>query len=360
MPSSSLPTPSQPISSSPIRNVPTNIITGFLGAGKTTAILHLLKSKPEHERWAVLVNEFGEIGIDASLIEGQSEQLSKHDSKQANGLFITQVPGGCMCCASGVPMQIALNALLTKAKPDRLLIEPTGLGHPKEVLKVLRAEHYQDVLQLNATITLVDARHISDERYTNHDTFNQQLDIADVIVANKADLCDEQAQQNLTTYLDNTYAGKPLHFVTNGALDPSWLLLDGANTKTENHDVHHHHHAASETTQTSEPPLPACGYLKAHSTNGAQSERFQSVGWRFNSTFEFDQEKITALLSNMKAQRVKAVINTSQGAVGFNISGDGLTTIVLAKQNESRIDIICDQIETNWTDDLLTCVFSLI
>ncbi|NQZ09975.1 MAG: GTP-binding protein, partial [Algicola sp.] len=159
-----------PTASLPIKDVPTNIITGFLGVGKTTAILHLLKSKPEHQRWAVLVNEFGEIGIDASLIEGQSAQTSK----QAGGLFITQVPGGCMCCASGVPMQIALNALLTKAKPDRLLIEPTGLGHPKEVLKVLRAKHYQDVLQLNATVTLVDARHISDERYTNHDTFNQQ------------------------------------------------------------------------------------------------------------------------------------------------------------------------------------------
>ncbi|MCJ8274587.1 MAG: hypothetical protein MJK04_34960, partial [Psychrosphaera sp.] len=105
-----------PIRSAPIKNVPTNIITGFLGAGKTTAILHLLKSKPKHERWAVLVNEFGEIGIDASLIEGQ---FSKQDQTQAGGLFITQVPGGCMCCASGVPMQIALNTLLTKAKPDR-------------------------------------------------------------------------------------------------------------------------------------------------------------------------------------------------------------------------------------------------
>lgn len=338
-----------------IKDVPTNIITGFLGAGKTTAILHLLKSKPEHERWAVLVNEFGEIGIDASLIKGQSEET--------DGLFITQVPGGCMCCASGVPMQIALNTLLTKAKPDRLLIEPTGLGHPKEVLKVLRAEHYQDVLQLNATITLVDARHISDQRYTNHDTFNQQLEIADVIVANKADLCDQQARQNLTTYLDNTNAGKPLHFVTNGALDPSWLLLDGelggVNPKTEKHD-YHHHHATTDASETAEPPLPPCGYLKVHSANSAQGDGFQSVGWRFDSTFEFNRQKITALLSGLNAQRVKAVINTPQGAIGFNISGDGLTTIELAKPKESRIEIICDQIETNWTEDLLTCVFSLI
>ena len=106
-----------------IKAVPTNIITGFLGAGKTSAIVHLLQNKPKNERWAILVNEFGEIGIDGSLMQGQYSE--------EQGIFIREVPGGCMCCAAGLPMQIALNMLLAKAKPDRLLIEPTGLGHPK-------------------------------------------------------------------------------------------------------------------------------------------------------------------------------------------------------------------------------------
>lgn len=79
-----------------IKAVPTNIITGFLGVGKTTAILHLLKSKPANERWAILVNEFGEIGIDGELIAG--EQKSQTD------VYIREVPGGCMCCVSGLPM----------------------------------------------------------------------------------------------------------------------------------------------------------------------------------------------------------------------------------------------------------------
>ena len=99
--------------------IPTNIITGFLGAGKTSAILHLLRSKPADERWAVLVNEFGEIGVDGSLLEG------RHSEEQQ--VYIREVPGGCMCCTSGLPMQIALNQLLTKSRPHRLLIEPTGL-----------------------------------------------------------------------------------------------------------------------------------------------------------------------------------------------------------------------------------------
>lgn len=102
--------------------------------------MYLLKHKPADERWAVLVNEFGEIGVDGSLFQGQ------HSQQQ--GVFIREVPGGCMCCAAGLPMQIALNELLSHAKPDRLLIEPTGLGHPIEVLQVLSAEHYQEVLSL--------------------------------------------------------------------------------------------------------------------------------------------------------------------------------------------------------------------
>ena len=123
-----------------IHAVPTNVITGFLGVGKTSAILHLLNQKPSHERWAILVNEFGEIGVDGSLLEGQSSSQE--------GIFIREVPGGCMCCASGLPMQIALNQLLARARPDRLIIEPTGLGHPKEVLQVLSSEYYKDILSL--------------------------------------------------------------------------------------------------------------------------------------------------------------------------------------------------------------------
>ena len=92
-----------------------------------------------------MVDEFGEIGVDGSLLEGQHSN--------GDGVFIREVPGGCMCCAAGVPMQIALNQLLAKAKPDLLLIEPTGLGHPKEVLQILSEDYYQDLLSLHKTLT---------------------------------------------------------------------------------------------------------------------------------------------------------------------------------------------------------------
>ena len=98
--------------------------------------------------WAILVNEFGEVGIDGGLLE----------TNHAEEVYIREVPGGCMCCTAGLPMLMAMNMLLARARPHRLIIEPTGLGHPSEVMNVLSSEHYRDLLDLHATVTLVDAR----------------------------------------------------------------------------------------------------------------------------------------------------------------------------------------------------------
>ena len=91
--------------------------------------------------------------------------------------------------------------LLARSKPDRLIIEPTGLGHPTEVMTAISTEHYEDVLDIRATLTLVDARKIKDERYAKHATFNGALEIADVVVASKSDLYDAQDLDNLQRYL---------------------------------------------------------------------------------------------------------------------------------------------------------------
>src|SRR5690606_11188265 len=165
------------------KKIPTNIITGFLGVGKTTAIMHLLRNKPEDEIWSVLVNEFGEIGIDGAMLKS----LKAH---------VREVPGGCICCVAGLPMKIALNMLIATTKPDRILIEPTGLGHPEEIINTLSGEYYDKVLDLRATLTLVDPRKLSDERYTGNANFQDQLAVADVLVANKTDLANAQDKEN--------------------------------------------------------------------------------------------------------------------------------------------------------------------
>lgn len=151
-----------------------NLITGFLGSGKTTTICHRLTQKPEDEVWAVLVNGFGEVGIDGALLSD-------------SGAVLKEIPGGCMCCVNGLPMQIGLNMLLQQKKPHRLLIEPTGLGHPKQILSLLTAESYQPWLSLQASLCLLDARQLQDARYRENENFRDQLAATDIIIANKQD-----------------------------------------------------------------------------------------------------------------------------------------------------------------------------
>lgn len=199
-----------------IQAVPTNVITGFLGVGKTTSILHLLKNKPANQRWAVLVNEFGEIGVDGGLMVGS------HGEEQ--GVYVREVLGGCMCCTAGLPMQVALNQLLSSARPDRLLIEPTGLGHPKEILQVLSSGSYREVLSVEQILTLVNARRLSDTRYTENEIFNQQIEVADIVLGNKSDQYQPGDKQLLQSYVQGKAASCVKVVLTvNGDIEHSLL-----------------------------------------------------------------------------------------------------------------------------------------
>jgi len=325
----------------PILGVPTNIITGFLGVGKTSTILNLLANKPKDERWAVLVNEFGEIGVDGSLVQGQ--QIDKEK------VFIREVPGGCMCCAAGVPMQIALNQLLLKAKPDRLLIEPTGLGHPKEVLQVLSSTHYRDVLSLQKNITLVDARNLSDARYTEHETFNQQIAIADTIVGNKADLYQAGEVEKLTEYASKMCRPETKVIFTNyGVL--SFAELEGE-AMTQGNAAHQHHHGDSKAL-ASEAIMPESGMLKAIN----EGEGFYSIGWRFSAQKIFDHQQLISLLNALKVERMKAVMITDKGMFAYNLTVDGLTETALEECVESRIECIADNIDASLEAQLVNCI----
>jgi hypothetical protein len=310
------------------RAVPTNVITGFLGVGKTSAILHLLSQKPAHERWAVLVNEFGEIGVDGSLFEG------RHAQEQ--GIFIREVPGGCMCCASGLPMEIALNQLLAKAKPDRLLVEPTGLGHPKEVLQVLSAKYYQKILSLQKTLTLVDARKLSDQRYISHETFNQQIAIADTIIGNKLDLYDDGDRTRLVNYAKH------------GKIELSTLQGSIASLPSQSNDHHDHQVKPFAADST----IPECGYIKAVN----EGEGFYSVGWRFSPDKVFNREKLFLLLTGVLAERIKAVFITNVGVFGYNATSDALNEFVLDDCFESRIEVISESIDDSLEIQLLECI----
>lgn len=343
--------------------VPTNIITGFLGAGKTSTILQLLKTKPEGERWAVLVNEFGEIGIDGALFNGQ------HSEQQ--GVYIREVPGGCMCCTAGLPMRVALAQLLRRAKPDRLLIEATGLGHPEEVLQTLNDENFRGVIAVQKVVTLVDARRLSDERYTAHKTFQQQIAIADLVVGNKQDLYSQQDKAALDAYLkEHSLDDCKLVFTEHGVIEPSWIdgpkvglgeqtlnaINLGVNQPSSDQQLNSEQLNPEDNPYHFNTPLPKCGFIKALN----QGEGFVSIGWRFSSKLEFDRDSLFTFLCGMSVERLKATFITTDGCFSYNLTKDAFTEIPFDSLDESRIEIIASELDDEWELSLFDCMSNKI
>jgi len=319
-----------------LKHIPTNIITGFLGVGKTTAILHLLKHKPADENWAVLVNEFGKIGIDGQIIQNQ-------------GAMVKEIPGGCMCCAAGVNMKVGLNALVKQAQPDRLLIEPTGIGHPQQILKILNEAPYDELLDMRACICLLDPRNLQDERYLDNDNFNQQIDIADVLVANKTDQCSTQ-DQHIFHQLLNDRNKQNSNWIQHGQLDID--LLNLSHNTTTQASAADHHHAKVESND------------KIELEQGEAFKRLEnledglfSCGWLFSDQV-FDFDKLFALFNKLHTDRIKATALTNQGASLFNYAGQDISLHKLEQLEHSRIEILSTH-TMNWDEieqNLLNCL----
>ncbi len=334
-----------------IRGVPTNIITGFLGVGKTSFIKHLLSQKPEGERWAILVNEFGEVGLDGALLGGEIGR------QKSDEIFIREVPGGCMCCASGLPMQIALNQLLAKAQPSRLLIEPTGLGHPREVLNTLQAEHYRSVLDLRATITLVDARNVLEPRYRLHATFQEQIGIADHIIAAKSDAYTNNEQHQLEDYIASLETLSPPVTPYHQGQQIPLALLDAKSSKTQLSLQQARILTGRSEAQTSR--FEQEGQQSAAANNiqqqlneqewafiENQGEGYFSLGWIFSPEHVFDFEQIKELIGRIEAERLKAVFITHQGIFAFNRYKREQQVVEMDESDDSRLEIISiDQAE---------------
>jgi len=309
----------------------TNLITGFLGSGKTTSVLHLLANKPEGEKWAVLVNEFGEVGIDGALLAD-------------SGALLKEIPGGCMCCVNGLPMQVGLNTLLRQGKPDRLLIEPTGLGHPKQILDMLGAAVYEPWIDLRATLCLLDPRQLLDEKTQHNENFRDQLAAADIIVANKADRATPESEQALATWWEANAGGREQVITAQGVIDVSLLDHPRRNTAPlPESAAHQHAHASSKGLAALSLPD---NQRWRRSLNEGQG--YRTCGWIFDDATVFDTIGLLEWARLAPVDRVKGVMRIAEGLVRINRQGQDLH---IETQNvtppDSRIEIITDS-EADW------------
>jgi G3E family GTPase len=331
--------------------VPVNLVTGFLGVGKTTAVIDLLKRKPAGARWAVLVNEYGDVSIDGALIEGDSP----------DGVTVREVGGGCVCCASAPYLPVALHFLLLDAKPERLIIETTGLGHPARLLDTLRL-NYAGRLDVRAVLGLVDPADFAKPEMRDNPVFVDQIQLADVVVMNKLDTASHELVADFQQWANSLFPPKLLIAgTTHGRLDPAWLDLAANDERLPLFPEAHHHQETGGRRQSRRQETgdrrqegdvlltPVSCLLSPDRPRRYPSPpgvRPACCGWVFDSADVFDEGKLLALLGGMKnVSRLKGVFNLGDEWAAVNRAGTAVSVTPTAYRRDSRVEVFSDSLD---------------
>ncbi|MDR9861269.1 MULTISPECIES: GTP-binding protein [Pseudomonas] len=300
-----------------LQNIPTHVIAGPLGAGKTSLIRHLMAQRPEGERWAVLINEFGQIGLDAALL-----------SRDGDGIALGEVAGGCLCCVNGAPFQIGLGRLLRKAKPDRLFIEPSGLGHPAQLIKQLSEAPWRGVLAVQPCVLVLDAQALQAGKPLPA-AQQEALTSAGLLLLNKSENLDESVRNEITRQLPKVR----LIWTQQAQLPVSELPGVRAKAVTAVDNLIVPKGLAQIPAVWSDPSVPIC-------LSQAQDGGW-SVGWRWHPSQIFDRQSVAAWLESLVWKRAKLVIHSADDWVSANaLDNAELDWQSSEWRRDSRIELI--------------------
>jgi len=242
-----------------MKKIPATVVTGFLGAGKTTLIRHLLDNA-NGKRIALIINEFGDLGVDGDILKGCGDETCSEDD-------IFELSNGCICCTVAEDFIPTMEALLARDDaPDHIVIETSGLALPQPLVRAFQWPQISTRVTVDGVVTVVDGKAVAEGRFAanleavdaqrkadgnlDHETplselFEDQIAAADMIVVNKADLLGAQQADALVAKLGGE-ARAGVHVVrsTLGQLPVEVVLGQGAEAEAnmEGRDEGHHHH----------------------------------------------------------------------------------------------------------------------
>ena len=240
--------------------IPATVVTGFLGAGKTTLIRHMLDNA-NGKRIALIINEFGDLGVDGDILKGCGDETCSDDD-------IMELSNGCICCTVADEFIPTMEKLLAReTPPDHIVIETSGLALPQPLVRAFNWPGISTKVTVDGVVTVVDGKAVTDGRFAHdvaavdaqraqddnldHETplselFEDQIACADMIVVNKSDLLDAAQVDHLLAVLKaDARKGVQVVKATMGALPVSVLLGQGVGAENDleaRHEVHHHHH----------------------------------------------------------------------------------------------------------------------
>lgn len=245
-----------------LTKIPVTVITGFLGAGKTTLIRHLMRN-PQGKRLAILVNEFGTVGVDGDILKSCADANCPVEN-------IVELANGCICCTVADDFIPTIEALMAMPeRPDHILIETSGLALPKPLLKAFDWPAIRSRITVDGVVALADAEAVAAGRFApdvaavdaqraeddslDHETplsevFEDQIACADIILLTKADLAGDAGLAAARSVIEAELPRKlPILPVTDGTIDPRVILglnaaaEDDLAARPSHHDGHDDH-----------------------------------------------------------------------------------------------------------------------
>ncbi len=240
--------------------IPATVITGFLGAGKTTLIQHMLENA-NGRKIALIINEFGDLGVDGDLVRGCGIEGCEDDD-------VLELSNGCICCTVAEDFVPAMQKLINRdTPPDHIVIETSGLALPQPLVRAFNWPEIRNRVTVDGVVTVVDSEAMARGQFAHdeaaidaqrsrddmldHETplselFEDQLAAADMIILNKADLLAEGQAGKLEEALRaGTRPGVYFVRAEMGRVSPQTLLGLGVSAEDDmegRHEVHHHHH----------------------------------------------------------------------------------------------------------------------
>jgi G3E family GTPase len=228
------------------KKISVNLVTGLLGAGKTTFIKRVIEERSSFETMLIVVNDFGEIDIDGRRLE------------TVGGGSVLKLPNGCICCSLKKDLMEKLPQFLSQFTPQRVLIEPSGISEPSQVLASLNEIKAEKDINISSVITLIDSSNYFDSLSAFGAFFEEQIEIADSIIINKTDLSSPEEVKEIKKDLrkrNNT----ALIWSTKKAKVPLEIVLNTRKEKIYEPKINERREPSFETLTF---PLPAALSLK--------------------------------------------------------------------------------------------------
>lgn len=320
--------------------IPTHLISGFLGTGKTTALVRLLKQRAKLEKVVVIVNDFGAVNIDSAIVES---------SDGAGDVKVMPVADGCVCCSAGDDFLGAITYAVLNLSPERIIIEPTGLAEPAAMWDLLREDEVIERLDLRPIITFIHPQAYFRMRGGPSDLAQAQIDAADILVANFADKTDPEVLEEFYGWVGGLYPPKLKVLVTQfGELPEDILDWTAPRSKVVTLPKLS---AASKGLESSPMLVAAEKDSQADAATGKVTTRakqgFQGYAWQWPVEQQFTLEKLERLFLQLAqgspagVVRAKGVFHTTEGWAKLEIGSlKQLEMLPTMHRSDSRCDVI--------------------